>query len=188
MPANIYSAHIYAVLYTISQPVIHFWVNPIFTTYKLYFYLKHIQINIMKSVKKELSSLNLVPSLKSRCKTLSFRKGIIILTILIAAVGCKKDVTQDRNYGYAKLTVECEKKCNVSFGTVDNMTAYDVDASMAVYYIRYQTQYNLDLNVTPVDVDQKITLNVYSREEKQIFHNESVRTANELWYSKILIP
>jgi hypothetical protein len=142
----------------------------------------------MKSVKKELSSLNLVPSLKSRCKTLSFRKGIIILTMLIAAVGCKKNVTQDRNYGYAKLTVECEKKCNVSFGTPDKMNAYEVEASMAVYYIRYQTQYNLDLNVTPVDVDQKIALNVYSREEKQIFHNESVRTANELWYSKILIP
>jgi hypothetical protein len=142
----------------------------------------------MESVKKELSGLNLASSLKRRCKALSFGKGIVMLTIMITAAGCKKDVTQDRNYGYAKLTVQCEKTCNVSFGTADTMTSYTVDASMAVYYIRYQSQYNLDLNVTPVDVDQKIALNVYSREEKQIFHNESVRTANVLWNSKILIP
>jgi hypothetical protein len=143
----------------------------------------------MKSEKKELAGFNLVPSLKRRCKTSSLGKGIAMLTIMIAATGCvKKSLNQDRDYGYAKLTVECEKKCNVSFGTADKMTAYDVDASMAVYYIRYKSQYNLDLNVTPIDVDQKINLNVYSREEKQIFHNESVRTANEVWYSKILIP
>src|SRR5882757_4282572 len=121
----------------------------------------------MKTIKKELSAFNLVPSLKERCQPLTFRKGMVMLTIMIAATGCaKKNQNQDRDYGYGKLTVECEKKCNVSFGTPEKMNVYDVEASMAIYYIRYQTNYNLDINVTPTNEDQNITLNVYSREEK----------------------
>jgi hypothetical protein len=46
---NIHAAPIPVVLYTISQPVIHFWVNPFFAVYKLYFYLNHIQ-NILWKV------------------------------------------------------------------------------------------------------------------------------------------
>lgn len=143
----------------------------------------------MKSVKNELAGFSLVPFVRGGFQLFSLRKGIGMLTIMIATTGCvKKDLSQDRDYGYGKLTVECEKKCSVSFGTPDKMNIYDIDGSMAIYYIRYQAKYNLDINVTPIDEDQRVILNVYSREEKQIFHNEAIREANELWYSKIIIP
>ncbi|GGH18096.1 hypothetical protein GCM10007352_28600 [Mucilaginibacter phyllosphaerae] len=113
---------------------------------------------------------------------------MLVCIIILTAVGCKKADNEDRNYGYAKIIVKCEKKCNVLYGTPEKMNAFDVEASTATYYQRYQRNYNLDINITPVDADQSIDLSVYSREEKQIFHNSVVRKSNVLWNSKILIP
>ncbi|AYL95247.1 hypothetical protein [Mucilaginibacter celer] len=118
--------------------------------------------------------------------------AVLMLFTLITASGCRKLQTvqkdSESNYGYGKLTVQCESKCHISFGTADRMNVYDVDANTGVYYIRYQTKYQLDISITPTDVDQNIIMNVYSREEKQIFHNAAKRKLNDVWESKILIP
>ena len=143
----------------------------------------------MRSTKNELSGMKLNPLLKKKYRLLPFGKGVVMLTIIMAATGCvKKDLGQERDYGYSKVMVECEKKCSVSFGTPDKMNSYDIDSNTSVYYIRYQSRYHLDINITPIDEDQKVMLSVYSRQEKQVFHDEAVRKANELWYSSIIIP
>jgi hypothetical protein len=111
--------------------------------------------------------------------------------ILLSESGCKKVTsaapTEDY-YGYGKLIVECESKCHISFGVPDKMNVYDIEASAATYSFRYQTKYDLDITITPTDKDQKVTMSVYSREEKQIFRNSAVRKVNEPWVSKILVP
>lgn len=117
----------------------------------------------------------------------NFNKLALICLIVLAGAGCKK-VNEDRDYGYAKIVVKCEKKCDVLYGSAEKMNKFDVDANTATYYQRYQRNYNLDISITPVDADQSIDLSVYSREEKQIFHNAVVRKSNVLWNSKIVVP
>lgn len=130
----------------------------------------------------------------SHSKSTPIRIAAVMLTLftLITASGCRKlqsvETDSESNYGYGKLTVQCESKCHISFGTPDKMNIYDVDSNTGVYYIRYQTKYQLDISITPTDVDQNIIMNIYSREEKQIFHNAAKRKLNDVWESKILIP
>ena len=111
-----------------------------------------------------------------------------LLLISFSVLGCKKfSDNSERNYGYAKITVEC-KKCNVSFSNAGLETNYEVDQSTAINYIRYKQNFNLDINITPLDATQNVTLSVYSRNGKQVFRNTMNRNANELWNSKIIIP
>jgi hypothetical protein len=114
--------------------------------------------------------------------------GLFIVVTLIVTSGCRKVKDEESYYGYGKLTVECEGKCHISFGTADRMNIYDVDSNTGIYFIRYQTKYNLAISITPTDRDQNITMNVYSREQKQIFHNAAKRKLNEVWESQIVIP
>lgn len=112
---------------------------------------------------------------------------IIGLSIFLSA-GCKKGKVDDVSYyGYGKLTVDCEKKCHVTFGSGDKLTDFDVDATIATYTFRYQSKYQLDIKITPLE-QQNITLNVYSREQRQIFHNTAKRPGAEVWQSLILVP
>jgi hypothetical protein len=120
------------------------------------------------------------------------RKQYFLIAISIFALSslssCRKNsVSAESYYGYGKLTVACEKKCHVTFGVPDKMNDFDVDSTMAIYYFRYQSKYDLDIKITPA-VDQNITLNVYSREEKQIFRNTVKGKANVVWESLILVP
>lgn len=117
------------------------------------------------------------------------------LTVLAAAIlvvsawGCKKDADNlDRDYGYAKITIACKNKCHISFPVADGQTEYDAENETSISYVRYRRNFNLNINITPVDKDQEVTFNVYSREERQIFHNVSIRKVNEVWNSKIMIP
>ncbi|RVU02456.1 hypothetical protein EOD41_00515 [Mucilaginibacter limnophilus] len=124
-----------------------------------------------------------------------FKKGmlpaLLFLTIIFVG-GCKKTKLpvekEESYYGYGKLTVECEKKCHVSFGVPGKMNEYDVESNKAIYFFRYQTKYNIDIYVTPLDAKQTMEINVFSREEKQIFNNSVRRDVNDTWYSKILVP
>jgi hypothetical protein len=117
---------------------------------------------------------------------------ILSAIILLSESGCKKTVNSvepvESTYGYGKLVVTCESKCHISFGVPDKMNVFDIDANTAIYYFRYQTKYNLDIFITPTDKDQTINMDVYSREEKQIFHNAAIKKLNEVWESKILVP
>lgn len=125
----------------------------------------------------------------------SFKRAIPVIALALTfslLSGCRKDKSSvDDNpsyYGYGKLTVDCEKKCHVSYGVAGKMNDYDVESGRAVYFFRYQTKYNIDINITPTDAEQTMGLNVYSREEKQIFSNTVRRKVNETWNSKILVP
>lgn len=122
----------------------------------------------------------------------TIRKCIVCAIFLSSSIflftGCKKSSVDDVSYyGYGKLTVDCEKKCHVTFGADDKLNDFDVEGTMATYVFRYQSKYDLDIKVTPVE-DQNITLNVYSREQRQIFHNTAKRTGAEVWRSIILVP
>lgn len=134
-------------------------------------------------LKLSAAKTGLLTSISSQC--------LIVLIAVFMFSSCKKDASStngDRDYGYAKIVIKCEKKCHVSYGTPDKMNEYDVEASTATYYQRYQRNYDLDINITPVDADQNIDLGVYSREEKQIFHNSILREANVTWNTKVVIP
>ncbi|MEN0055486.1 MAG: hypothetical protein AAGC65_17550 [Mucilaginibacter sp.] len=129
-----------------------------------------------------------------RCSLTHKRYFLIAIAILTLSslAGCKKnkaasEVDDVSFYGYGKLTVDCEKKCHVTFGDIDKVNDFDVDGTMATYVFRYQSKYNLDIKITP-ETDQNITMNVYSREQYQIFHNTAKRTAGQVWESKILVP
>ncbi|MBL4678624.1 MAG: hypothetical protein JKY70_20875 [Mucilaginibacter sp.] len=119
------------------------------------------------------------------------RAGLALLLLSTIITGCKKDSTPangDRDYGYAKIVVKCEKKCNVSYVNPDNKNAtFEVTANTAVYYPRYQRNYNLKITITPTE-RQNVELGVYSREEKQIFFNPSIREANVDWVTEVTIP
>lgn len=124
-------------------------------------------------------------------QSITFKCMLVLSAVILLGTGCKKStnaVNNDRDYGYAKLTIECAGKCHVSYGTGTTLSEIDVEKSQAIYYIRYQRNYDLTVNVTPTDVDQNVILNVYSREEKQIFRNSAVKKVGETWTTKVLIP
>ncbi|MBD1363082.1 hypothetical protein IDJ77_04595 [Mucilaginibacter sp. ZT4R22] len=143
----------------------------------------------MKNLRNNFNTLRINRSAKF-IQSITFKSMLLFSVILLLSTGCKKDkaTTTDRDYGYAKLTVECAGKCHISYGTGTTLSEIDVDKSQAVYYIRYQRNYDLILNVTPIDVDQNVIINVYSREEKQIFRNSAVKKVGETWTTKVLIP
>ncbi|MDB5287324.1 MAG: hypothetical protein JWR05_2273 [Mucilaginibacter sp.] len=115
--------------------------------------------------------------------------NIVLIIVLLSITGCKKQsVSTDKQFGDAKLTVECAKKCHVSYGTADKLTEADIDSTIGTYTIKYERNYNLVIKVMPLNEDQRIVLNVFSRENKQIFTNSATRKVNELWTSTVLIP
>jgi len=114
---------------------------------------------------------------------------VLISVVLLSATGCKKKpLNEDKEYGEGRLTVECEKKCHVSYGTADKLTETDLEATTGSYTFQYKRDYSLIIKVTPLVEPQQINLNVYSRESKQIFHNTATKQANQLWASTILVP
>jgi hypothetical protein len=122
-------------------------------------------------------------------KKFLFVNIVLIAIVLLSVTGCKKSpVNTDKQFGEGKLSVECEKKCHVSYGTADKLTEADIEASVGTYYFTYERNYNLVIKVMPVNEDQRINLNVFSRENKQIFGNEASRKANELWTSTVIVP
>jgi hypothetical protein len=118
----------------------------------------------------------------------SFSKKALVMAVLSFSIfSCKKSVQVSRDFGYAKVTVKCAK-CNVSYESAGQTTNFTVEGSTAVNYIRYDYDYNLDLNIQSLAADQPIVLGVYSRTGKQVILNTSVRKENEIWNSKIFIP
>jgi hypothetical protein len=116
--------------------------------------------------------------------------GILLIPVLFFLnLGCKKLPPDEGSYyGYGKLAVSCGGVCNVSFGTVGKMNNYTVSSTTAVYTFRYQTKYQLEITITPADKDQSLKMEVYSREEIQIFHNTVNQKVNVPWVSEILVP
>ena len=123
------------------------------------------------------------------------RVGCLFLAAVsfFANSGCRKLSDEDIQnkgsyYGYGKLVVTCGGECNVSFGEVGKMNVYTISSTTATYSFRYQTKYQLGISITPTDKDQSIKMDVYSREEKQIFHNTVNQKVNVPWQSQILVP
>jgi len=143
----------------------------------------------MKNIKNNLKTLRAKKWAKF-IGSFTFKSIALFSVVLLLNSGCKKseNTVADRDYGYAKLTVECPGKCHVNYGTGSTFSDIDVENSQAIYYIRYQRNYELTLNVTPIDVDQNVVINVYSREEKQIFRNTALKKVNETWTTKVVIP
>ncbi|TWR30915.1 hypothetical protein FPZ43_00075 [Mucilaginibacter pallidiroseus] len=103
--------------------------------------------------------------------------------------GCKKDdANPDKEFGEGKLTVQCAGQCIVRYSVADNVNNAIVNKTQGEYRIKYQRNYALAIDVTPADVDQNIVVNVYSREGKQIYHNEANKSVNSIWSAKVLIP
>jgi hypothetical protein len=140
-------------------------------------------------MKREMTTLKPTNG-RSNLTTLYYIAVIFAMMIFSAgASGCKKDASNlDRDYGYAKVTVACKSKCHISFPVDGSNNEYDAEDTTSVYYIRYRRNFSLNINVTPINQDQQVTLKVFSREERQIFSNTSTRKANEIWNSVILIP
>jgi hypothetical protein len=122
-------------------------------------------------------------------KKFLFGNIVLIIIVLLSVTGCKKQaVNTDPGYGEGKVSILCEKQCHVSYGTADKLTEVDVDSTKSSYYFKYARNYNLVIKITPLNVDQTVNLNVFSRENKQIFGNTASRKANEVWTSTILVP
>ena len=117
--------------------------------------------------------------------------SILLFSVTLLGYGCKSKlpVEKEEYYGYGKLSVYCEKKCHVKYGEPGKMNEYDVEADTAAYYFRYQSKYNIDIDITPSDETQKLELWVRSREDKSIFHNSvNAQPVNVSWNTKILVP
>ena len=118
----------------------------------------------------------------------TLKKLAIVLTILpFAMTGCKKSDDLERDYGYAKVIVKCDK-CHVSYLSSGQVNEFVVDDSTATNFIRYKKDYTLDINIRSVDAEQELSLSVYSRNGKQTFRKSTVQKPNETWISNIVIP
>jgi hypothetical protein len=149
-----------------------------------------LKINIKNMRNKDLKIRVISDTLDAKAvKKFLFGNIVLIIIVLLSVTGCKKQsVSSDTEFGEGKVSVECEKQCHVSYGTADKLTEVDIDSTKATYSFQYVRSYSLVVKITPLSVDQKVNLNVFSRENKQIFGNIATRKANELWTSTILVP
>jgi hypothetical protein len=155
------------------------------------FLLKKRMIMKILHKKLELGRLNHDNARPLRVATFIGRSGSLLLisVLFLSSLGCKKLAGDEGSYyGYGKLAVTCTGNCNVTFGTGDKMSNYTVSATKAVYTFRYQTKYQLGITITPTDKDQSLKMEVYSREEIQIFHNTVDKKVNDPWVAQILVP
>lgn len=118
----------------------------------------------------------------------SLSKKVLVLAILcFTTFSCKKSDLSERDYGYAKVTVKCDK-CSVSYTSSGQLNSFTVEGSSAVNYIRYRADFSLDINIQSLNANQPLSLSVYSRSGKQVLLNTTVKNVNEVWNSKVLIP
>ena len=116
-------------------------------------------------------------------------KFIVLLSIALSLnTGCRKDGNADQEFGTAKLSVDCAGKCRVTYTVAEAVNNADIEKTQATYNIKYKRNYALKVSVTPIDVEQKIVVNVFSRETKQIYHNATNRKVNDTWSAQILVP
>lgn len=115
------------------------------------------------------------------------KRAILFAALSLTAFSCKKFDGTDRDFGYAKITVKCEK-CSVSYISGEQPTSFTVEGSTAINYIRYKRNYNLDINVQSLGTAQAVTLGVYSRSGKEVLFSNTAQAENETKNSKIIIP
>ncbi|TWR28867.1 hypothetical protein FPZ43_11390 [Mucilaginibacter pallidiroseus] len=115
------------------------------------------------------------------------KRAILFASLSLTALSCKKFDGTDRDFGYAKITVKCEK-CSVSYISAEQPTSFTVEGSTAINYIRYKRNYNLDINVQSLGVKQAVTLGVYSRSGKEVYFSNASQAENEIKNAKIIIP
>ncbi|MBE9585864.1 hypothetical protein IM792_15515 [Mucilaginibacter sp. JRF] len=180
--------HLPQKLYKLARPDTHFIKWGIIVINMAYFYEK---FNDMKRIKLTSKNARLSSSIGNG-KVWMMKSVTFLVLIALMFVGCKKDKSdedsRDTDYGYAKLTVTVEKKAHVAYGGGDKYAEFDINQGTATYYIRYKRNYPLDLQVTPLESDQRVNINVYSREEKQIFNLNEIKQAGVLWTAKVTIP
>jgi hypothetical protein len=174
-------------LYKLARPDTHFIKWAIIVINMAYFYEK---FNDMKRIKLTSKNARLSSSIGNG-RVWMMKSVTFLVLIALMFVGCKKDKSEDSrdtDYGYAKLTVTVEKKAHIAYGGGDKYAEFDVNQGTATYYIRYKRNYPLDLQVTPLESAQRINVNVYSREEKQIFNLNEIKQADVVWTAKVTIP
>ncbi|WCT10915.1 hypothetical protein [Mucilaginibacter jinjuensis] len=113
----------------------------------------------------------------------------ICVPILLVLSGCKKKdidptTSTTKNQGY--IVVNCDN-CKVDYGMPDQYKEFNVVTTSPKATFSYTTGYVLQVYVTALDHQQKITLNVYNNAGTAVYTNSATQPLTNYWSNSVLI-
>jgi hypothetical protein len=118
------------------------------------------------------------------------QKFKLIVPLIILFASCKKANIEPlaiATKGEGYITVTCDN-CQVGYGMPDQYKSFNVVTTSPKATFTYTTGYILQVYVTALDHEQKLTLNVFNSAGKSVYSNSITQPITGYWGSSILIP
>ncbi len=134
-----------------------------------------------------IASCSATISFNSTYYHMKFLKQSIPFILLLAS--CKKHTIEPttiaaKNQGY--ITVDCDN-CQVAYGMPDQYRMFNVVSASPKAVFTYSTGYILQVFITSLDHQQKLTLNVYNGDGKSVYTNTATQPLTNYWGSSVLL-
>jgi len=113
----------------------------------------------------------------------------LLVPILLVLAGCKKkeiDPTTNNTKRQGYIVVDCDY-CKVDYGMPDQYKAFNVVTTSPKATFSYLPGYILQVYVTALDHQQKITLNVYNSDGTLVYNNSATQPLTSYWSNSVLI-
>lgn len=113
----------------------------------------------------------------------------LCIPILLVLAGCKKkDIgsasSTTKSQGY--IVVNCDN-CKVDYGMPDQYREFNVVTTSPKATFSYTPGYILQIYVTALDHQQKVTLNVYNSAGTSVYNNSATQPLTGYWSSSVLL-
>lgn len=109
--------------------------------------------------------------------------------ILLLFSSCKKTTiapsTTASTKGY--IVVNCDN-CKVDYGMPDQYKTFNVVTSSPNAAFNYSAGYSLQVYITALDHEQKLSLSVYNTVGKQVYTNSKTQSLTGDWETVVLLP
>jgi hypothetical protein len=114
----------------------------------------------------------------------------LFIPCLVLLVSCKKQSIQPNAIATVKkqgyITVSCDN-CQIAYGMPDQYKEFNAVTISPKATFTYIPGYLLQVYVTALDHEQKLTLNVYNSDGKSLYTNSATQTLTSYWASSVLL-
>ena len=112
----------------------------------------------------------------------------LLIPCLVLLASCKKQTLQPtttvKEQGY--IIVNCDN-CQVAYGMPDQYKEFNAVTISPKATFSYIPGYILQVYVTALDHEQKLTLNVYNSDGKSLYTNSATQPITGYWTSSVLL-
>jgi hypothetical protein len=114
----------------------------------------------------------------------------LFIPFLVLLAGCKKQNIQPtatanvKKQGY--IIVNCDN-CQIAYGMPDQYKEFNAVTASPQATFTYVSGYILQVYVTALDHEQKLTLKVYDSDGKSLYANSATQALTSYWTNSVLL-